>query len=194
MPDDVSEVHLMSAEARAAAVGARIREAREGRGISLSALAREAGIGKATLSQLEAGERNPTIETLYAVCGPLGVPLSALVGEVGGAQAVAAGGMRTVLLDLRRRPDGTTVEVFRLEFPAGARHSSPAHGRDVTEHLVVTAGAVRVRMTHSVVVSAGESTTWTSNRKHSYAATGGPAEAVLVITTPPAGPPTSLCP
>jgi len=174
----------MSAEARAAAVGARIREAREGRGISLSALAREAGVGKATLSQLEAGERNPTIETLYALCRPLGMPLSALVGEVGGTQATAAGGMRTVLLDLRRRSDGTTVEVFRLEFPAGARHSSPAHGRDVTEHLVVTVGAVRVRIARSAVVNAGESRTWTSDRKHSYAAVGGPAEAVLVITTP----------
>ncbi|GGB40373.1 hypothetical transcriptional regulator [Flexivirga endophytica] len=177
----------MSAGETSAAVGARIREARERRGISLSALARDAGIGKATLSQLEAGERNPTIETLYAICGPLGVPLSALVGEVEGSRAAAAGGMRTVLLDLRRRPDGTTVEVFRLDFPAGARHTSPAHGRQVTEHLVVTGGAIRVRMTTSLLVRAGESTTWTSNRKHSYAAIGGPAEAVLVITTPAAG-------
>lgn len=177
----------MNARETAAAVGARIREARAARGISLSALARDAGIGKATLSQLEAGERNPTIETLYAVCGPLGMPLSALVGQAGGMAATAAGGMRTVLLDLRRRPDGATVEVFRLEFPAGARHSSPAHGREVTEHLVVTSGAVRVRVTTSVVLRAGESTTWTSNRRHSYAAADGPAEAVLVITTPAPG-------
>jgi|SRR5579875_52945 transcriptional regulator with XRE-family HTH domain len=179
----------MNARDTAAAVGARIREARAARGLSLSALAREAGIGKATLSQLEAGERNPTIETLYAICGPLGMPLSALVGEAGGAAAAAAGGMRTVLLDLRRRPDGATVEVFRLEFPAGARHTSPAHGPDVTEHLVVTSGAVRVRATTSVVVEAGESRTWTSNRRHSYAAVGGAAEAVLVITTPAQGRP-----
>ncbi|HWC23087.1 MAG TPA: helix-turn-helix transcriptional regulator [Flexivirga sp.] len=176
----------MTARETSAAVGARIREARESRGISLSALARDAGIGKATLSQLEAGERNPTIETLYAICGPLGVPLSALVGETGGSEAAAAGGMRTVLLDLRRRPDGTTVEVFRLEFPAGARHTSAAHGRSVTEHLVVTSGAIRVRMARSELISVGESTTWTSDRRHSYAAVGGAAEAVLVITTPAA--------
>lgn len=174
----------MSAHETSAAVGARIRDARRERGISMSALARAAGIGKATLSQLEAGERNPTIETLYAICSPLGIPLSVLVGESGGSEATAAGGMRTVLLDLRHRPDGATVEVFRLEFPAGARHSSPAHGADVTEHLLVTSGTVRVRMTESVVVTAGESTTWTSSRMHSYAAVDGPAEAVLVITTP----------
>jgi transcriptional regulator with XRE-family HTH domain len=176
----------MSERERSAAVGARIREARESRSMSLSALAREAGIGKATLSQLEAGDRNPTIETLYAICGPLGVPLSVLVGESGGAKAAAAGGMRSVLLDLRHRPDGTTIEVFRLEFPVGARHTSPAHGHAVTEHLVVTAGAVRVRTATSVLVRAGESTTWISSRRHSYAAVGGAAEAVLVISTPSA--------
>lgn len=179
-------VQEVSERGTSAVVGARIRQARQDRGISLSALARDAGIGKATLSQLEAGDRNPTIETLYAICGPLGVPLSVLVGESGGAQAAAAGGMRTVLLDLRHRPDGTTIEVFRLDFPAGARHTSPAHGRAVTEHLVVTAGAVRVRTAGSVLVHAGESTTWVSSRRHSYAAVGGAAEAVLVITTPPA--------
>lgn len=177
----------MSAGESSAAVGARIREARERKMISLSALARDAGIGKATLSQLEAGERNPTLETLYAICGPLGIPLSVLVGEGGGSEAVAAGGMRAVLLDLRHRPDGATVEVFRLEFPAGAKHSSPAHGAAVTEHLVVTSGVVRVRLGGSVVVAAGDSTTWTSSRKHSYAAVGGPAEAVLVMTTPAQG-------
>lgn len=177
----------MSAQEMSAAVGARIREARQRQGMSLSALARAAGIGKATLSKLEAGERNPTVETLYALCGPLGVPLSTVVGETAGAQASAAGGMRTVLLDLRHLEDGSTVEVFRLEFPKGARHTSPAHGPGVTEHLVVTAGTVRVRMAKSVLITAGESTTWTSNRKHSYTAVGGPVEAVLVLTTP--GPP-----
>lgn len=177
----------MSARETSAAVGARIREARIDRGISLSALARDAGIGKGTLSQLETGERNPTIETLYAICGPLGVPLSALVGETGGARAAAAGGMRTVLLDLRHRPDGATVEVFRLEFPPAARHTSPAHGPSVTEQLVVTAGAIRVRAATSLLVQDGESATWTSDRKHSYAAVGGRAEAVLVVRTPAAG-------
>ena len=45
----------------------RLRALREERGISLSTLARLAGVGKATLSGLENGTRNPTLETLYAV-------------------------------------------------------------------------------------------------------------------------------
>jgi XRE family transcriptional regulator, regulator of sulfur utilization len=46
------------------AVGARIRALRTERGLSLSALAAAAGIGKGSLSELETGHRNPTLDTL----------------------------------------------------------------------------------------------------------------------------------
>ena len=61
------------------AVGRRVRALREDRGLSLSALARLAGVGKATLSGLENGTRNPTLETLYAITAQLGVPLAAVL-------------------------------------------------------------------------------------------------------------------
>ncbi|WP_344749798.1 helix-turn-helix transcriptional regulator [Streptosporangium vulgare] len=51
-----------------------MRGLREERGISLSALARAAGVGKATLSGLENGTRNPTLDTLWAITTELGVP------------------------------------------------------------------------------------------------------------------------
>ena len=65
-------------EDRRRAVGARISAIRKQRGLSLSGLAREARIGKGSLSELEGGQRNPTLDTLYAIAGPLGVPLSLL--------------------------------------------------------------------------------------------------------------------
>lgn len=65
----------------AAALGSRIRRLRVECGVSLSELARRAGIGKATLSGLETGSRNPTVETLLAVAAQLGVPLAALLAE-----------------------------------------------------------------------------------------------------------------
>ena len=70
-------------------VGARISTLRTERGLSLSALARAAGIGKGSLSELEAGQRNPTLDTLYAVAGPLGVPLTASSARRRGPRATA---------------------------------------------------------------------------------------------------------
>ncbi len=48
-------------------------------GLSLSELAKRAGIAKSTLSQLEAAGGNPSMETLWALAVALGVPFSALV-------------------------------------------------------------------------------------------------------------------
>ncbi|MEV0969358.1 XRE family transcriptional regulator [Microtetraspora glauca] len=66
----------------AAEVGQRIRRLRAQRGLSLSELALRAGVGKATLSGLEAGTRNPTVETLYAITAQLDVPLAAVLTDM----------------------------------------------------------------------------------------------------------------
>ncbi|GAA3746093.1 hypothetical protein GCM10022225_32290 [Plantactinospora mayteni] len=54
------------------AIAAALRRERERTGISLAELARRAGIAKSTLSQLEAGNGNPSVETVWA----LGVPFT----------------------------------------------------------------------------------------------------------------------
>ncbi len=165
-------------------LGARLRELRTERGLSLSELARRANVGKGSLSEIETGRRNPTVETLYAICEPLGVPLTALLGEDPGADSVSENGLRTVLLSVRHLPEHT-VEVFRAEFPAGADHTSPGHGADVTEHLTITSGAMRVGpVGDETTVEAGETFTWSSAGPHRYTTVRGPGEGILVIITP----------
>src|SRR3954468_2085982 len=104
-----------------AAVGARGRALRVERGLSLSSLASAAGIGKGSLSELETGRRNPTLDTLYALAGPLGVPLAALVDFRDGV-VVADDGFETVLLHTERT-SGSTSEVWLLRVRAGVTRS-----------------------------------------------------------------------
>ena len=169
-------------------MGRRVRALRVERGLSLSELARRAGIGKGSLSEIEAGRRNPTIETLYALCGPMSVPMTALVGDGPASQGehprTRSGGMTSVTLDVRHLADHT-VEVFRLEFAPGADHTSPAHGPGVVEHLTVVAGSLSAGpVTAMRTVEAGSSTTFRSDSAHRYRAGDEPTEAVLVIMTP----------
>ncbi|MFI6650203.1 helix-turn-helix domain-containing protein [Streptomyces sp. NPDC050529] len=58
-------------------VGERLRR---GSGLSLSELARRSDVGKGTLSELERGRRDPSLETLYALTTALDAPLSMVVG------------------------------------------------------------------------------------------------------------------
>lgn len=162
-------------------VGARLRDARRERGLSLGALASAAEIGKGSLSEIENGIRNPTLGTLYALAGALGTPLSSLLAEQPGA-TVASPGISARLLDVSRS-GGYVAEVYRLLISPGCHHRSAAHGTDVTEHLLVTTGRALVgRAGAEVSLGPGESARWVSDGPHGYAALGDePVESVLVI-------------
>src|SRR5450631_943015 len=56
-----------------------LRRERARTGMSLTEVARRAGIAKSTLSQLESGTGNPSVETLWALSVALDVPFSRLV-------------------------------------------------------------------------------------------------------------------
>ncbi|MET7132508.1 helix-turn-helix domain-containing protein [Cellulosimicrobium sp. MI9406] len=169
-----------------AAVAAQIRALRAERGLSLSALAAAAGVGKGSLSEIEHGARNPTLATLYALAGALGVPLATLLAERPGSE-VSSEGVRARLLDAHHLPDGTAVEVYHLHLEPSADRTSPPHGPGVVEHLLVTAGRVRAgRRGAEAVVTVGDELRWVSDAEHSYRALdGAPVDAVLVIRTPP---------
>ncbi|GAA0400145.1 XRE family transcriptional regulator [Microbispora corallina] len=170
-------------------IGSRLRRLREARGISLSALARSAGIGKATLSGLELGTRNPTLETLYSVAGALGVPLTALVLEPGAppAEAVRVPGaaVTATLLEVFEEPTAT-FELLRMHVRPGVVQHSPPHAPGVTEHVTVYAGVLRAGPVDAPLVAGpGEHISWQADVPHIYS-TVGPDEvlATLLIRSP----------
>ena len=172
-----------------ASTGARIRALREERGMARSALAAAAGIGKATLSELEGGRRNPTLDTVYAVAGPLGVPLVALVAEAGDSDALSAEALTAVRLHLLTEPARTT-EVYLVRVRPGAERSSPAHAAGAVEQLVVLSGEGRLTYGAAgeeqvVDLVPGTHVHWPADVPHAYACTS-PVElsAVDVIVTP----------
>src|SRR6476661_247151 len=61
------------------AIAANVRRLRTARGLSAAGLAREAGVARATLAELEAGRGNPTIETLYGLARVLGITFADLL-------------------------------------------------------------------------------------------------------------------
>ena len=173
-------------------IGARLRELREGRGISLGDLAAEAGIGKGTLSELETGRRNPTLDTLFAVTTALGVALSAALppGETRapGAVVVSGDAIEAVLVD-RFVDIAATTELYRVYIAAGRRQDSAPHAPGVTEHWIVYAGVLELGpVGEPVRLGAGESTTFTGDVAHSYrAGRNADVAAALLVRYPNGG-------
>lgn len=180
--------------ALAAAVGGRIKHLRQMRGFTLSELARRASLGKGTLSELESGRRNPTLETLYSLTEPLGVGLADLLepARVEGQVVVpgeATDPVQAVLLDVVDTVEGARVEIYRLTLTGHGTRRSPSHGIGVIEQLTIISGtAVVGPVGRERTIGTGETATWVSDTEHSFRATGGPAVGVLVITGPTALP------
>src|SRR5882762_10068596 len=60
-------------------IAASLRRERRRTGLSLTEVARRAGIAKSTLSQLESGTGNPSLETLWALSVALEIQISQLL-------------------------------------------------------------------------------------------------------------------
>lgn len=150
--------------------------------MTLSALAQAAGVGKGSLSEIEHGARNATLGTLYALANALGQPLAALLPS---GERVIEPGIEGRLLDVSADA-GWTVEVYRLRFEPGATRTAGGHKAGVVEHLLVTAGRLRVgRLGEEHELGVGETLEWVSDVAHTYVAIGdAPVETVLVIRTP----------
>jgi transcriptional regulator with XRE-family HTH domain len=68
-------------------IGARIRQFRLKKRLSLSELARRADVSKSMISQIEHHSANPSIETVRALASALEVPIFALFLEKGGSHS-----------------------------------------------------------------------------------------------------------
>lgn len=61
-------------------VGARLRELRDARNISMRGLATKSGLSANALSMIERGKTSPSVSTLYKLADALGVPVTAFFG------------------------------------------------------------------------------------------------------------------
>jgi transcriptional regulator with XRE-family HTH domain len=196
MPDDTStpDSSLTPAER----IGRRVTELRRERGLSLSELAARAGIGKATLSGVEAGTRNPTLETLYAITGQLGLPLAAVLAEpvAGPAHlgmdldrardrepgfADVHGDAVTAHLHAVFEEPAATFEFYRLRIRPGRRQTSPAHSPGTTEHLSVFTGRGLAGPADAPLpLVPGGYVTWQADRPHVFEATEEVVAALMI--------------
>ncbi|MEV5737698.1 helix-turn-helix domain-containing protein [Streptomyces sp. NPDC014684] len=162
-------------------VGLRLRELREAQAISLSELARRSRIGKGTLSELESGRRNPTLETLYALTTALKVPLSTALHNLAFPTKVSGHAVDAVLTERFETAEAVT-ETYRVRIRAGTTQESAAHTPGTTEHIIVLAGTARVGETSApALIGPGMHGSWAADVPHMYQAPSGDVEALLIV-------------
>jgi transcriptional regulator with XRE-family HTH domain len=174
-----------------AAIAEALRTERERAGLSLTEVARRAGIAKSTLSQLESGAGNPSVETLWALGVALGVPFSQLVepqppqvrvvraGEgarIPSDQAIFTGTLLAAGTPSARR------DVYRIEVEPGSVRKAESHIPGSVEHLVIAAGRMLAGPADAPIeLGPGDYATFRGDLPHSYEALEPGTWAVLIM-------------
>jgi transcriptional regulator with XRE-family HTH domain len=173
------------------AIAAALRRERERAGISLSELAKRAGIAKSTLSQLESGSGNPSVETLWALGVALGVPFSRLVQpavpqvrviRAGEAPAVRSEQARFAGTLLSSCPPGARRDIYTLAIEPGRARLADPHIPGSVEHVVVSTGRVRTGPADNPIeLDPGDYAAFPGDVPHVYEALLPDTTAVLVM-------------
>ena len=175
-----------------AIVAHNIRAAREKRKLSLDQVAQKSGVSKSMIGQIERGETNVSISTLWKIASGLHVPFTRLL-ENANARPVQVG--RDTLepvvsedglfhlfpffpIDAERN-----FEILYLELEPGAESASDPHAAGTQEFLVVLGSELEVALGDKTYhVTPGSGMSFQADQPHLYRnRTGQPLQAVNII-------------
>lgn len=143
-----------------------VAQIRNQRGMSLSGLSERCGIAKSTLSKLESGEGNPTVDTLWSIAKALDCSFGQLVE--GDTELRNSGVLVRLIEHSKGEPN---IEVYSIELQAGSRHDANPHQLGVRERITVLSGAVYVGpVDRPRLLHAGDSFLFEADVPHFYAA------------------------
>jgi transcriptional regulator with XRE-family HTH domain len=163
-----------------AAIAAALRRERERAGLTLSEVARRAGLAKSTLSQLESGTGNPSVETLWSLGVALGVPFSQLVDPPAPQVRVVRAGKGAVIQSERAAFLATLLsagspharrDLYVIALEPGSVRSAEPHIPGSVEHIVVAAGRMRAGPLDALIeLAPGDYASFRGDIRHSYEA------------------------
>jgi transcriptional regulator with XRE-family HTH domain len=173
-----------------AVIAASLRRERRRTGLSLTEVARRAGIAKSTLSQLESGTGNPSLETLWALAVALDTPISRLLDpprpqieviRAGEGPTLAAARASYQATLLAACPPTARRDLYRITAEPGQARASDPHMPGVVEHVVLSAGRALVGVTgEPVELGPGDYIRYPADVPHVFEALEPGTHAVLV--------------
>jgi transcriptional regulator with XRE-family HTH domain len=170
-----------------------LRRLRIARHLSLSELARATRMSKATLSSIENGRANPTVETLAGLAAALRISLIELLEElpVGEVRIVRAAVARVNQRDgIRQRTLGELVvdggvRIAEIALAEGGVHEIDARASGSRAHVFVLQGKlIAGPVERSTELGTGDYASFPTDVPHVYAAGRHLARALLLSEEP----------
>mgnify|MGYP002344287435 CR=1 FL=1 len=163
-------------------IGPRLRALRHARGWTLEELAGRARMSTSTLSRLESGKRQASLELLLPLTRLLGVRLDDVVHpEVPDPRVRRPVIHRDGLVIAPLAPESSPIHTYRITYPPAHDLPEP-RSHDGYEWIYVLTGKLRLRLgEQDLVLTHGEAAEFDTRIPHSMTATGGRPAQVLSI-------------
>jgi len=163
-------------------LGPRLRAARQARGWSLDALAARAGMSASTLSRLESGKRQASLELLVPLTRHLGIRIDDLLAEEPRDPRVRRASVRRDRMVVEPlTPEDSPTQTYKITFvPTAALPALQVH--DGWEWLYVLSGRLRLRLgEQDLILGRGEAAEFNTHVPHSLSAAGSRPVQILSI-------------
>lgn len=172
-------------------IASNLKRFRAERTLSISQLAELSGISKVMLSQIEKGEANPTVNTIWKIAGGLNIPYSALFEQpqsrievVTRAKTVAQSaddGRYRMYCYFASSPT-RSFEWFQNELDAGCSHTSMGHPAKSMEYVMLLSGQIEITVEgEQYILNPGDAIEFTADNEHTYTNTGSSKAVMLVM-------------
>jgi transcriptional regulator with XRE-family HTH domain len=164
-------------------VGPRLRAARQAHGWSLDELAARAGMSSSTLSRLESGKRQASLELLVPLTRQLGLRVDDLLVDAPPDPRVRRPSERHgSMISTPLAPEGSPIQTYKIVLmPISQPPDLRVH--DGYEWLYVLSGRVRLRLgEQDLTLVRGEAAEFDTRVPHSISATGSrPAQIISIF-------------
>lgn len=171
-------------------IAENLKKLRTERSLSLGQLSEFCGISKVMLSQIEKGDTNPTINTLWKIANGLKVPYTSLLNQREHTTIikkkenmeiqVACKGHYRIYCYYPNTPN-RNFELFQIEIDEGYTYTSIGHSPKSQEYIMVLEGELTLRIHHEeFTLAENDAIEFEASAEHTYCNSGnGMVKAVI---------------
>ncbi|MCG8484306.1 MAG: XRE family transcriptional regulator [Clostridia bacterium] len=176
-------------------ISMNLKRIREEKKLSLDKVAQMTGVSKSMLGQIERGESNPTVTTVWKIANGLKISFTSLLNQAQSDTVIISKDDVEPMLEDNGKyklypffpyEDGRRFEVYKVEIEKGGYLSAEPHGQNTQEFITVFDGEVTIRVDdEEYTIKKGDSIRFRADKSHAYHNSGDDlTKASMVIYYP----------
>lgn len=172
-------------------ISMNLKRIREEKKLSLDKVAKMTGVSKSMLGQIERGESNPTITTVWKIANGLKISFTSLLNHQEPDTVIVTKEDVDPLVEDNGRyklypffpyEDGRRFEIYKVEIEKGGYLSAEPHGQETYEFVTVFNGEITIRVDdEEYTIKEGDSIKFRADKSHTYHNSGHELTIVSMV-------------